>query len=84
MCLYHVYIACMCLYHSIYLSVCVCMCLYVSVCVCGKMLSMKCACQYALKLILGVNSCFHALDEHVDPTSSPMQADLGRLGLDLE
>ena len=45
---------------------------------------MKCAYQYVLQLIWGVNNGSHALDERVDPTSSPMQADLGGLGLDLE
>jgi hypothetical protein len=82
MCLYHVYIACMCLYQSIYVSICVCMCLYVSVCVCGITLSMKCAYQYVSKLIwvLDICQCSHALDEHADPTSSPMQADLGDWG----
>ncbi len=71
---------CICLYH-----VCIaCMCLYVSVCACGKTLSMKCAYHYVLQLIWGVNNGPHVLDERVDPTSSPIQADLGRLGQDLE
>ncbi len=45
---------------------------------------MKCAYQYVLQLIWGLNICSRALDERVDPTSSPMQADLGGLGQDLE
>ncbi len=59
------------------------MCLNVSECVCWKTLSMKCASayQYVLQLIQvwagGVNNGSHAMDERVDPTSSPMQADLG-------
>ncbi len=81
-CIMSILHVCVCI--IVYVYVCVCVYLYVSVCVCGKTSSIKCAYQHVLQLIRGVNSCSHALVEHVDPTPSPMQADLGGLGLDLE
>ena len=63
------------------------MCLFVSVFVCMCMwenTKYEMCISVCFATDLGGDNGSHALDERVDPNSSPMQDDLGGLGLDLE